>query len=171
MEFLLPLIEKMTPFMDALQYSWVADLMFGGAWVWPICETIHFFGMTILFGAIAVTDLRLVGFFKKMPIQATHILIKIALIGFALNLVTGIMFYCADPFRYTPNISFQIKMILIFLAGLNALFFTFKLQPTWGEWDQNGDAPTAARVVGGLSLVFWTLIVIYGRMIPYLGTG
>lgn len=154
-----------------LQESWVAGLMFGWAWTWPICETIHFFGMTILFGAIAVTDLRLVGFFKQMPIQATHILINIAILGFALNLITGIMFFCGDPFRYVPNISFQIKMVLVLLAGLNALYFTFKLQPTWGEWDQYGDAPTIARVVGGASLLLWTGVIIFGRLIPYLGTG
>ena len=161
----------MESILTALSQSWVANLMFGWAWTWPICETIHFFGMTILFGAIAVTDLRLVGFFKKMPIQATHILINIAIVGFVLNLITGIMFFCGDPFRYTPNISFQIKMVLILLAGLNALFFTFKLQPTWGEWDQYGTPPQAARIVGGASLVLWTGVIIYGRLIPYLGTG
>lgn len=161
----------MEAFLTFLSNSWVASLMFGWAWTWPICETIHFFGMTILFGAIAVTDLRLLGFLKQMPIQATHVLINIAIVGFVLNLITGIMFFCGDPFRYTPNISFQIKMVLILLAGLNALFFTFKLQPTWGEWDPHGNPPQIARVVGGLSLALWIGIIVYGRLIPYLGTG
>jgi|TARA_B110000483_G_scaffold70401_3_gene87973 hypothetical protein len=161
----------MDSILISLQGSWVADIMFGWAWSWPIAETVHFFGMTILFGAIAITDLRLIGFFKEMPIQATHVLIKIAMIGFSLNLITGIMFFCGDPFRYVPNISFQIKMLLLFLAFLNALFFTFKLQPTWNEWDQHGNPPQLARIVGGVSLVMWILIIIFGRLIPYLGTG
>ncbi|MBT5331132.1 MAG: hypothetical protein HOL48_05080 [Porticoccaceae bacterium] len=161
----------MESFLTSLSESWVASIMFGWAWSWPIAETIHFFGMTILFGAIAITDLRLVGCFKKMPIQATHILINIAIVGFVLNLITGIGFYCADPFRYTPNWSFQLKMFLIVLAGLNALFFTFKLQPTWGEWDQYGTPPQIARIVGGASLVLWTFVIIFGRLIPYLSTG
>lgn len=161
----------MESILISLQDSWVAGIMFGWAWSWPIAETVHFFGMTILFGAIAITDLRLVGFFKQMPIQATHVLINIAIIGFVLNLITGIMFFCGDPFRYAPNISFQIKMVLLVLAGLNALYFTFKLQPTWSEWDQHGTPPQIARIVGGSSLVLWTLIICYGRLIPYLGTG
>jgi hypothetical protein len=161
----------MEAFMTFLSNSWVASLMYGWAWTWPICETIHFFGMTILFGAIATTDLRLMGFFKQMPIQATHVLINIAIVGFVLNLITGIMFFCGDSFRYVPNISFQIKMVLILLAGANALYFTFKLQPTWGEWDPHGNPPQIARIVGASSLALWTGVIIFGRLIPYLGTG
>ena len=158
----------MEAFLYTLQESWLASIMFGWTWSWPIAETIHFFGMTILFGALLITDLRLVGFYKAMPIQATHFLIKLAIFGFVLNLITGIAFFCGDPFRYTYALAFQLKVVFLVLAGLNAAYFTFKLQPAWNEWDPHGDAPKAARISGGLSILFWGLVVIFGRLIPYL---
>lgn len=158
----------MESILFALSDSWVAGIMFGWTWSWPIAETIHFFGMTILFGALLVTDLRLLGFFKSMPIQATHTMINLAIFGFVLNLITGIAFFCGDPFRYTYALAFQLKVVFLVIAGLNAAFFTFKLQPTWGDWDPHGDAPQAAKISAAISLVSWALVIIFGRLIPYL---
>ena len=35
-------------------------------WGWPVAESTHFIGLTLLFGTIAVWDLRLLGLLKRV---------------------------------------------------------------------------------------------------------
>lgn len=147
------------------------EWILSAVWAWPIFETIHFFGLSLLMGGLLITDLRLMGIFKGMSIAATEKIIPFVLLGFALNLATGIMFCIGDPGRYIINIGFQIKMVLMLLAGLNALYFWLKISPLMESWDQSGETALSGKLVGALSLVLWFGVLIFGRLIPYVGTG
>ena len=37
----------------------------GSSWIWPTMETLHFVGLSLMFGALLVIDLRLAGFFRE----------------------------------------------------------------------------------------------------------
>jgi hypothetical protein len=67
---------------------------------------------------------------------------------------------------YGVNPSFQVKMIFILLAGLNALWFELKLARHVNEWGPGVDASTHAKIVCGLSLFFWAGIITTGRLLP-----
>lgn len=140
-------------------------------WTWPILEIAHFMGLCMLLGSLLVIDLRLVGFFKSIPLMATHKILPWTFVGFGINLVTGVLFFFGDPGRYTINIGFQIKMLLVFLAGLNALWFYLKIDKPMRTWDPYGDTPALAKVIGSLSLVIWFTVLACGRLIPYVGSG
>ena len=133
------------------------------AWVFPTLETLHFLGLILLIGSIYVVDLRLLGLGASAPADAVLRFLPISFAGFGINLMTGIMFLFADPFRYYPNIAFRLKMLAILVAGLNVLWFKFGLQPKL-------DAPPVrtARSIALISLVLWTAVIVLGRMIPYL---
>ena len=121
--------------------------------------------------AIIIMDLRLIGFERAIPVSAVHSLVPLAMIGFGINLITGILFLFGDPFRYAVNIAFQIKMLLLILAGLNALFYYLKVEPMIAHSPLETDTPPIAKAVGAASLVLWFGVLVYGRLIPYLGTG
>lgn len=140
-------------------------------WTWVILEILHFFGLCVLLGSLLIIDLRLIGFFRSIPIADTHRILPWTFVGFAINLITGILFYFGDPARYTINIGFQIKMLLIILAGLNALWFYLKIDKPMRTWDQHGDTPGLAKLIGSLSLLIWFSVLLCGRLIPYVGTG
>jgi len=140
-------------------------------WTWPTMETLHFFGMSLLLGSLLVIDLRLMGFFKRISIHTAHKLLPYAFIGFGINLVTGVLFYFGDPWRYTINISFRIKMLLIILAGVYALLFYLLIDKKMPSWEAHGGTPGLAKVIGASSLGLWFGVLILGRLIPYLGTG
>ena len=65
-------------------------------WIWPILEIIHFFGLSLLFGGLLVIDLRLAGHFRRLDPLATHSLVPVVLLGFTLNLITGILFFFGE---------------------------------------------------------------------------
>ena len=98
-------------------------------WLWPVMEIIHFIGLSLLLGGLIVVDLRMAGHFRALNPAATHKLLPLVLVGFGLNLTTGVLFFYGDPLRYSENIGFQIKMVMITLAGLNVLLYYWKIKP------------------------------------------
>lgn len=141
------------------------------AWLWPLMETIHFIGLSLLLGSLIVIDLRMAGHFRGLDPSAIHKLLPWTLIGFCLNLATGILFFYGDPLRYAANIGFQIKMVLVLLAGLNALLFYWKIRPVMSTLSPNVSSPPLAKVIAYSSLATWFGVLLCGRLIPYVGTG
>lgn len=158
--------------LDWMESTWINNLVVGYAWSWPTLETLHFIGMCLLFGPIVIMDLRLLGFERaSVPAVSVHTLVPLTLIGFSINLITGIMFCFGDPYRYAINISFQLKMVLVVIGGLNALFFWLKLSSVLEKMGPNDDPPVYIKAAGLLSLLMWAGVLAFGRLIPYLGTG
>jgi hypothetical protein len=161
----------MNALADWMETTWINALAINYAWTWPTLETLHFIGMSLLIGAILIMDLRLVGVQRIIPSLSVHTLLPVAFIGFGINLLTGIMFLFGDPHRYFINISFQIKMVLVLLAGLNALLYAVKVAPTMAHAAPHDPTPPIAKAVGAASMALWIGVICFGRLIPYLGTG
>jgi hypothetical protein len=161
--------------MDALQ-DWMVttpinQLVLGYAWSWPTLESLHFLALCTLMGSLLIMDLRLIGFQRIIPLQAVHSLMPVAIVSFAINLITGVAFLFGDPRLYTANWAFTAKMVLILLAGVNFLFYFTKVEPMILKLGPNEATPALAKMVGVLSLVFWFGVLSFGRLLPYLGTG
>ena len=92
-------------------------------------------------------------------------------VGFCINLATGSLFFIGDPMRYSINIGFQLKMLLILLAGLNVVAYQLQVRPLMSGWGTVSSTTTVARVVAITSLLTWTGVLLLGRLIPYVGTG
>ena len=161
----------MEAFVTAVEGSAINQWVIGSAWTWPILEILHFVGLSFLLGAMLVIDLRLAGYFRQINIAATHKLLPWALLGFGINLVTGFLFLMGDPARYTANIGFLWKMILVLVAGLNAIWFWIKISPFMNSWEPHADTPGLAKVIAWISLGTWFGVLLLGRLIPYIGTG
>ena len=140
-------------------------------WVWPVMEILHFIGLSLLLGGLLIVDLRLIGCFRKINIQAVQTLLPLAVAGFLINFVTGIGFFLGDPTRYAINVGFQLKMVLIGLAGLNTLWFIKTIRPSTIQWPPDHVTSGPARATGLISLALWFGVLLLGRLIPYVGSG
>jgi hypothetical protein len=136
-------------------------------WVWPTCETLHFIGLSLLFGVAALVDLRMLGMLKSVPFHALHRMLPWGILGFGLNTITGMLFFVGAPQQYTQNTVFKWKLALMMLTGLNVLYFTVLDEP-WvlgaGE-----SAPLTAKAVAVSALVLVLGVLYCGRMLPFLG--
>jgi hypothetical protein len=135
-------------------------------WVWPAAESVHFIGLSLLIGTVGIFDLRLLGVAPRIPLSALHRLIPWGLVGFALNVITGLLFLMTEPDQYILNPAFHLKLLFILLAGLNALTFyltvgTRALAPVAGR------VPRAAMIIGAVSLSLWIGVIIAGRLITF----
>ncbi len=150
---------------------WIRDTSLGAAvrqsrWMFATGETLHFIGLSMLVGGILVVDLRLLGFIRRVPIRAALAFLPFVIAGFLINLATGIVFFSADPMMYWPNPAFKLKMLLILLAGVNALVFMV-LQHRHTLSLGTDDIPdTFTKVSAGLSLGLWLGVLLLGRLLP-----
>jgi hypothetical protein len=138
-------------------------------WVWPLCETLHFIGLSLLLGVTGFFDLRLMGFFRRVSIGAAKELMPLALVGFAINLATGAVFLIGLPDQYLHNRIWWFKAGFIVLAGLNALVYETKLSAKVLALEPGADTPGPVKLIGLVSLASWLAVLYCGRMLPFLG--
>lgn len=156
--------------------EWLLGLPLNGwiqatVWAWPAFETLHFFGLSLLLGGLLVTDLRLMGLYQGFSLEATNSVLPWVVIGFLINLVTGVLFVIGDPERYLIHTGFQLKMVLIGLAGLNVVWFYLRVVPLLHVWPDRESTTMEMKAIGGISLILWFTILVLGRLIPYVSTG
>lgn len=157
--------------MEWIESSALNTWVLGNAWVWPTLEILHFIGLSLLMGTMLVIDLRMAGFLRQIAVTSVSRLLPLAGLGFAINLLTGLLFFFGDPARYSINIGFQVKMVLIIVAGFNALWFYLKIEPLVVFWELHGDTSRLAKFSAIGSLGVWFGVLLLGRLIPYVGTG
>jgi hypothetical protein len=137
-------------------------------WLWPIFQTLHYFGMSLLLGTVGLFDLRVLGLAKAVPPATLHRLIPFGIGGFVLNLLTGIWFFFGFPEQYFYNPSFQLLLGFVMIAGLNAA--VFYLTDAFREvqlMPGGADAPLRAKLIAGTSLTAWVAVLICGRLITF----
>ena len=155
------------------------------SYVWPTLESLHFIGLCLLFGSLLLIDLRVLGVAQTVPYRAVEKFIIVSIIGFAINLTTGVAFLFGDPERYFVNPSFQLKILCIILALLNALYFSLRMkkyhEPLSSDQEESEKVlpvdttlsiemklPVDIKLTAGLSLALWVAVIILGRFIPYV---
>jgi hypothetical protein len=144
----------------------LADYM-NGWWEWPIAESLHFIGLSLLIGTVGLFDLRLLGLAKQIPFSALHRLIPWGIGGYVINILTGICFLTAAADQYMYNPAFQLKILSMSIAGVNVLLFyttTFKKVNLLGPGE---NAPLPARIIGGVSLTCWLGVIMFGRLLTF----
>jgi uncharacterized membrane protein len=163
---------EQTPATDAVPDQTLArtigDGMANFKWAWAASETVHFIGLCLLFGVVLLIDLRMLGFLKSISFSALHRLLPWGVLGFGINVLTGMFFFVGAPTNfYAANPTFFWKLALILVAGANALYFTV-FEHAWTV--EAGDTPPmAAKVAAAAGILLWTGVIFCGQMLPFLG--
>ncbi|HEY3824401.1 MAG TPA: hypothetical protein VGL82_07565 [Bryobacteraceae bacterium] len=139
----------------------------GTKWMWPVCETLHFIGLSLLMGVVFLVDLRMMGMMKSLSFPVLHRLLPWGILGFGLNVLTGLLFFIGNPGQYFASTPFQWKMAFVLVAGANALYFTM-FDEVWAL-APGDDAPMRAKVAAGSAVALWIAIMWCGNMLPFIG--
>jgi hypothetical protein len=152
-----------------LKSTALAQFVVTTPWVWPVAETFHFLGLALLFGTIGPLDFRLLGFMKHLPVSAFRALVPWAIAGFLINLATGLIFLVAAPDQYMSNVSWWLKVLFLGIAGLNVLLFELTQKSNVDAMAPGADTSPVLKMIGGVSLVSWFMVLVWGRMLAFLG--
>ena len=160
-------------FLDSLQASALATWIRESLYAFPLIESFHVIGLTLVFGTTAILDLRLMGLasvqrpFRKVAAD----LLKWTWAGFALAVMTGLLMFITNAQVYFNNLQFRLKMAALVLAGINVLVFELTAGRTIHRWDSDKAAPFSGRLAGAFSLVLWISIIFLGRWIGFRTSG
>lgn len=154
--------------LHRLGNSGLSAAMQDSVWLYPAAETVHLLGLAALVGCAVAFDLRLLGVSRHLPAKATaRHLLTCARVGFGVAAISGFLLFASDPVAISGNPAFRWKLVLIGVAGLNALRFHIGPFRTADEW-QEDVAPLPARIAAVVSLGSWAGAVTAGRLIAYV---
>jgi Family of unknown function (DUF6644) len=138
-------------------------------WVFPIVEGTHLLGIALSVGLLCWFDLRLLGLvLRDTPVSKVwRQVMPVAFVGFAVMFVSGLLLFWAEAITAFHSVHFWVKLLLLILAGVNALSFETTAHRNMAEWDMAPVPPLRARMTGAISLILWTAIIITGRTMAY----
>src|ERR1051326_1842557 len=133
-------------------------------WLWPAIESIHVGAMVVLLASIATFDVRLMelALHEFRISQLSRRLLPVTWCAFGLMVLTGSFLFI--PFaqrKYCFNSSFQVKLALIVLAGVNMAVFHLSAYRKVHSWDEKS-TPLAAKMAAGVSVLLWAGGVAWG---------
>ena len=135
----------------------------------PGIEALHVISVMLVFGSIAMLDLRLLGVSSRNygVVRISDEVLPWTWVSFLVAVVTGVLLFMGQATNYLNNNEFRVKMVLMALAGVNLAIFHFF---TWNRvkaWNEGVPTPVGAKVAALLSLSLWAGVVIAGRWIGW----
>jgi hypothetical protein len=163
----------LTPWLKSIEDSGLATGIRSSLYDFPFLEAAHVMAFSLVFGTVAVVDLRLLGLAStgRSAVRVSSELLKWTWAAFAVVVVTGAIMFTTNARVYVHDTAFLIKMALLALAGINMAAFHLAAARTMPEWDRRKAAPGIGKAAAALSLLLWIGIVVAGRVVGFTTTG
>lgn len=158
--------------IDALKWLEMtapAVFVMESVWAFQALLMVHLTAIALVVGMISVVDLRLLGLASTncAVSDVCREVLPWTWTAFALSTITGVLLFLAQPVKYIQNTAFQMKFLLLAVAGINMLIFQLVVYRGVAKWDRGEATPLAGKLAGAISLVSWLAIVAYGRWTAY----
>ena len=157
-------------FASWLEATRVGSAIAEGRYAFPIIEGIHLIGLAIAVGLLMLVDLRLMGVFLTQvpPRQLHRQLLPYVLAGFGVVVLAGVVLLSSEATTVFASPPWPFKMAFIILGAANALYFEFVSSRRPDSLPAIGKLPSGVRGAGAASFGLWVLVIICGRLIPYI---
>jgi len=158
--------ESLKPFFVWNDKTWLGQAISGTIWAFPVIETIHILALTMMFGAIVIIDLRMLGLgMKKQPVSVLAKNLEPYMTwGLVIMLTSCYMLFTSEAMKSFVNAGFKFKMEVLFPA----IIFQFTLF----RWITHKDEDQRPRLLGWvsalLSLILWFGVGVGGRAIGFV---
>jgi hypothetical protein len=162
------LVHLIFSFCEWLQRTPIASYMRASFWAFPVVESLHILcGNVPLLVSTAILSARLAGWgLREVPVsKLVRGLLPWAWTGFLIQVITGLLLFSSAAAKYASTRIFPLKMLLILLAGVNALIFMRTTYRRVAAWDTAEVPPLGARVAGVVSLLLWSSVLVMGRVL------
>ena len=150
--------------------NWPISWEIGGTWLFPLLESIHVIAAAMVVGSILWVDMRLLGLASTRYAISTlnRELVPWTWGAFTVAAITGFGMFITRAASHVLNPAFQWKIFLLVLAGLNMVYFHYRIYRYIGQWDDAVATPTQLKITGGLSLILWAGVMLAGRWVGHI---
>jgi hypothetical protein len=141
-------------FCESLNRSGFGTMLRESNNAFSVIESVHVLSIALLFGTVAVLDLRMLGLvLRPIPVgSVARGVLPLTWCGFTVSVMSGFLLFWAEAEKMYANPSFRTKLVLLALAG---------------EWERLRLPPWRARAAAIASLTLWSCVIIAGRAIAY----
>jgi hypothetical protein len=156
--------EGLADLATAFEHSGLGQTARSSGWLYPLANLVHVLGAALLVGSIATFDVAVLRH-AHGALVVYRAAISVAVIGFLLQAVSGMVLLSADASTVVSNPAFLFKMAMLVVGVTNVAAFHWR----FGRAVKAG-APLLlpARVLAAISLASWLLVLLAGRAIAYL---
>lgn len=159
-------MDQLIEWCSTIERTLIATRIRESLWVFPAIEIVHLLAMIVFVSTVGALDLRLLGLASKRERVSAlaQRLLPWSFAGFFVMAATGVLLFMSNAAKlYVNNPAFQLKLLLIVLAGINALAFHMTIYRRVNAWDMSPVTPPAARLAAASSLLLWIAVVAAGR--------
>ena len=140
-----------------------------GVWTYGLVNLIHILGVSTLFGSLLLLDLRLLGLWRRVPLASiATAAVPVSRAGFAVAAASGVCLIVTNATEYAGNPFLLVKFPAIAVGLLNVM--VLETLPEWRTRSARDPVSPASRrlaIMGGISLLCWSVAIASGRMIGY----
>jgi len=158
--------DSLEPLFLWIEKLWIGKAIAGTIWAFPLIETIHILAMTVMFGAMTVIDLRLVGLgLRRQTVSLlTRNLQPYMTWGLVIMLVSGFLLCASEAMKCFSNEGFRFKMDFL----VPAVIFQFALFRWVTRQDDSKRSPVLGALSALLSFGLWMAVGVGGRAIGFV---
>jgi hypothetical protein len=160
----------MNQFAEWLSQTYLSVLIQNhNSWVIPTIQSIHIVGIGVVLGSVFMVDLRILGWagMDQTLRQTTNRFGPWLTGALCALLATGALMVVGEPVRELVTISFWVKMFLVVLGTIVALFFQSTLRKHEEHWEKDLVNRTGVKWLAVATFLIWVAIIILGRLIAY----
>ena len=155
-------------FLTWLESTAYAQWILTGLTGWPLVLTSHAIGLAIAVGTVYAINMRLLGLYKAIPLSSAQELLNLAWVGIGINVISGFSLFMTQASFYVTSFPFLVKISAIILGIIVLVLQQKMMKRELPSWEASG-VSAKGRNMAIASLVLWTLAVVTGRLIAYLG--
>jgi Co/Zn/Cd efflux system component len=152
--------------LDWLESSAVARIVQESIWGYPIVLSAHAVGMAVLVGILLMINFRILGFASRIPVSSLRTMLRVALLGLVVNVVSGTILFMANADAFYESNPFRIKVLLL-IVGSSLLFVLARRVFGSTATAESGEMESSTRIMAGVSVFIWVGVIVAGRLIAY----
>jgi hypothetical protein len=138
-------------------------------WGWPFALTIHALGTAIVIGFIFIFGLRLLGFFRTIPLTSLSRLFPIVWVAVVFQFLSGFTLWMTKPSKYLTDGAFLIKFSLVIIGLVVTGFYFNTMRRESPEWEAKGVISQHGYRFVAATMALWAGVLVAGRLTAYLG--
>lgn len=154
-------------FFEWVQQTTLAEWMRFSINGYPTMITLHAIGLAVMVGISVLLCLRMLGVFKRLPIDSLRGFFRYAWIGLVVNTISGVALWTMQAVDYVHSWPFMIKITGVFVgAGLVAVL---QRQMANADAGWRHSVPLRVKLIAVVTIIVWTISMVAGRLIAYPG--
>jgi hypothetical protein len=153
------------PFFKWVDGTWLSKTINDSKWLFPAIEGVHIVALALLFGAVIVLNLRLLGVgIRQRPVsELAQELAPWTFCSLIVILSSGVLLFATEATKSYRSMPFRIKIVLL----VTAIVFHYTVSRRIVSREGEPHHPMLAKAAAVFAIALWVSVGLAGRAIGF----